>query len=82
MKCYYTIDPKTLKKVLIPMCHSVCESHNKKDCTCPDPLTEHQFQKERYNKVLSEKNQTIEAMQAEINHLNKVIVKLKSKLND
>jgi hypothetical protein len=74
MKCYYTIDPKTLKKVLIPMCMGTI-IRNK--CCCPDPLTEHQFQKERYNKVLDEKNQTIEAMQAEINHLNKIIQKLK-----
>jgi hypothetical protein len=79
MKCYYTIDPKTLKKVFIPMCYSTVYSKDKRDCSCPDPLTEHHFEKERFNKVVLQKNETIESMQAEINHLNKVINNIKNK---
>lgn len=78
MKCHYTIDPKTLKKVLIPMCYSVCNTLDKDDCTCPDPLTEHHFQKERYNEVLKQKNESIANMQAEIKHLNFIIKTLKN----
>jgi predicted RNase H-like nuclease (RuvC/YqgF family) len=77
MKCFYTIDPKTLKKVFIPMCYGTMDTRDIRDCNCPDPLTEHQFQKERYNEVLQQKNESIESMQAEINHLNKVIINLK-----
>jgi hypothetical protein len=76
MKCYYTIDPKTLKKVFIPMCCGTIYTKNKEDCCCPDPLTEHYFEKERYNKVLEAKNETIKWMQSEIDHLNKIIKSL------
>jgi hypothetical protein len=75
MKCHYTYDQKG-KKHFIPMCLGTIYSFNKKDCCCPDPLTDHHFEKERYNKVLSEKNETISMMQSEINHLKKVIVHL------
>lgn len=73
MKCYYTIDPKTKKKVFIPMCYGTIYTFDKKDCNCDDPLTVHHFEKERFNQVLEKKNQTIESMQAEINHLLKII---------
>lgn len=73
MKCYYTIDPKTKKKVFISMCYGTEYSKDKRDCSCPDPLTEHHFEKERYNKVLKVKNETIKSMQSEIDHLNKII---------
>ncbi len=73
MKCFYTIDPKTLKKVLIPMCIGTSNSYDVKDCSCPDPLTDHQFEKERFNKIVEEKNKSIESMQAEIDNLNRII---------
>lgn len=79
MKCFYTTDPKTLKKVLIPMCMSVVESGDIRDCNCSEPLTEYHFEKERFNKVVIEKNKTIESLQAEVLHLNKIISKLNKK---
>lgn len=73
MKCYYTIDPKTKKKVFIPMCYGTIHSLDKDDCCCPEPLTEHHFEKDRFNKVLKQKNDTILAMEAELKHLHKII---------
>jgi len=58
------------------MCMSTIYTQNKEDCSCPDPLTEHHFEKERYNKVLASKNETIECMEGELNHLRKVIINL------
>lgn len=77
MKCYFTVDPKTLKKVFIPMCYGTVDSHDIDDCICSNPLTDYQFKKERFNKVLKEKNDTISSQQAEIKHLNKIIASLK-----
>jgi hypothetical protein len=80
MKCYYTIDPKTLKKVFIPMCFGTIHTHDMDDCTCQEPTTEYQFQKERFNKVVEDKNKTIISQQNEIKHLNKIINSLKLSL--
>ena len=77
MKCYYTFDRKTNKKIFIPMCYS---SINGSNCSCPDPLTDHHFQKERYNEVVKQKNQSIAEFQSEIKHLHNVIKNLKQKL--
>lgn len=73
MKCHFTIDPKTKKKVFIPMCFGTIHTLDKDDCCCPEPLTEHHFEKERFNKVLKEKNATIEAQQNELNRLRKIL---------
>ena len=73
MKCYYTIDPKTNKKVLIPMCYGAMDTRDIDDCNCSEPLTEHHFEKERFNKVVKEKNATIEAQQNELNRLRKIL---------
>lgn len=78
MKCHYTFDPKNGKKVFIPMCMSTIYTQNKEDCSCPDPLTEHHFSKERYNEVLKQKNESIVEYQAEIKHLHSVIQVLKA----
>ncbi|MFH6944587.1 hypothetical protein [Flavobacterium sp. FlaQc-50] len=80
MKCHYTFDPKTAKKVFIPMCYGTVDTKDITDCHCPDPLTEHHFQKERYNAVLKQKNESIADMQAEIKHLHTVINSLKKKI--
>lgn len=79
MKCYYTIDLKTFKKVFIPMCYGTIHTHNKDDCCCPEPITEHQFEKERFNKECERLNNTITSQQSEINHLNKIIENLINK---
>lgn len=73
MKCYYTIDPKTNKKVFIPMCFGTIHTLDKDDCNCSEPLTEHHFEKERFNKILKGKNDTIAAQQNELNRLRKIL---------
>jgi len=73
MKCYHTIDPKTLKKVFIPMCYGTVHSFDLKDCCCEEPLTEYHFEKKRFNEMIEKKNNTIRAMEAELNHLRKII---------
>ena len=77
MKCYYTIDSKTKKKVFIPMCYGTIHSFDIKDCCCENPLTEHHFQKERFNKVVEQKNETIKSLQSEIKYLRTLITKQK-----
>jgi len=78
MKCHYTIDPKTLEKVFIPMCYGTIYTLDKEDYICADPLqTPYQFEKERFNKVVEQKNKTIERLQSEVKHLNLIIEKLK-----
>jgi hypothetical protein len=79
MKCHYTFDKKTGKRIFIPMCYGACDTHSLEDCHCPDPLTEHHFAKERFNEVVKQKNQSIADMQAEIKHLHLVINNLKKK---
>jgi cobalamin biosynthesis Co2+ chelatase CbiK len=73
MKCYYSIDPKTKKKIFIPMCYGTIHTLNKEDCCCDEPLTEYQFEKERFNKAMEQKNETIKEMQSELNRLRKII---------
>ncbi len=77
MKCHYTYDKKTGKKFFIPMCSGTIYSHDKKDCYCQEPLTVHRFEKERFNKIVKEKNQTIKDMESELSHLREVIELLK-----
>jgi hypothetical protein len=79
MKCYYTIDPKTLKKVFIPMCWGTIHSMDIEDCNCENPLTQHYFEKERFNKIVEDKNKTIISQQNEIKHLNQIIKSFKNK---
>ena len=70
MRCYYHFDEETKQKVLIPQCWAVVHSYDKRDCTCvPDTFA--QFEKERYNKVLSEKSLEINGMRDIIDKLNK-----------
>lgn len=70
MRCYYHFDEKTKTKILIPYCLAVVHSDDKEDCTCvPDTFA--QFEKERYNKVLSEKSLEINGMRDIIDKLNK-----------
>jgi hypothetical protein len=73
MKCHYTIDLKTKKKVFIPMCYGTVHSFDKKDCCCEEPLTEYRFEKERFNKVVEKKNKTITALESELKHLRKIL---------
>lgn len=81
MKCHYTYDPESGEKVFIPMCYGTIYTLDKEDCHCADPLQNwNQFEKERFNKILEQKNESIKSMQSEIIHLRKVIEKLKSKV--
>lgn len=73
MKCYYTIDPKTGQSVLIPMCYGSLHESDKSKCHCPDPLTTYQFEKERFNQMIDEKNKTIESLEFELQNLRKIL---------
>lgn len=73
MKCYYTFDSKTKKKVLIPMCYGTIHSFDLEDCICEPPLTEYFFEKERFNKIVEKKNETIQILLSEIEYLKKII---------
>lgn len=75
MKCHYTYDEKG-KKYFIPMCYGTIHTQRMEDCCCHDPLTDHHFEKKRFNQVVQKKNQTIQCQQSEINHLKNVIIKL------
>lgn len=79
MKCYYTIDKETLKKVFIPMCLGTIYTHKVEDCCCDEPIANHQFEKERFNKVVQKQNETIISMASEILHLNSIIDNINKK---
>lgn len=81
MKCYYAFDEQTGQKFLIPGCMSVVQSNDIEDCVCTID-TFHQFEKERYNKVLEEKCNEIKGLYEEVIRLNKVIEKLHNKANE
>jgi len=72
MKCYFAFDEETNQKVLIPGCMSVVHSDDIEDCTCYE-FTYSKFEKERYNKLLNERNQEIKELQKEVVRLNKRI---------
>ena len=78
MKCHYTYDTNG-ERFFIPMCYGSMYEDDKDNCTCPDPLTVHQFEKKRFNQVLKQKNTTIADQQSEIKSLNTVIKSLKKK---
>lgn len=61
------------------MCYGTIYTLNKEDCHCANPLKSwSRFEKERFNKILETKNDSIKDMQSEIIHLKKVIEKLKT----
>ena len=68
MRCYYTYDEKIGEKVLIPQCWGTVHSNDIRDCYCKPTFA--QFERERYNTILKEKNAEIEALEKEINRLN------------
>ena len=72
MKCHFAFDEETNHKVLIPGCMSVVHSDDIEDCTCSD-FSYSKFEKERYNKLLNERNQEIKELQKEVVRLNKRI---------
>jgi len=55
------------------MCYGTIYTQDKSDCCCPEPLTDHHFEKERFNKIVKEKNDTIAAQQSELQHLRKIL---------
>lgn len=77
MKCYYTYQDGV--RYLIPQCYDVLYSDDIEDCNCSSPLTGHQFEKERFNKVVAEKNETIEILLSENARLLKEMTKLLKK---
>lgn len=77
MKCYFAFDEEKNQKVLIPGCRSVVHSNDIEDCTCQE-LTYSKFEKERYNKILNERNQEIKELRSEAIRLNNLLYKLKN----
>jgi len=63
------------------MCYGNLHNLINENCNCDDPLTEHHFEKERFNKVVQDKNQIIESYQVEIKHLKKIITTLNKASN-
>jgi hypothetical protein len=59
------------------MCYGNLHNLKNESCNCSDPLTEHHFQKERFNLVVKQKNESIASMEAELKHLREVIINLK-----
>lgn len=68
MKCYFFYDEKSKRKILIPYCWSVVLSNDIQDCNCSQSFT--QFERERYNDLIKDKNKIIAEMQKEIARLN------------
>jgi len=55
------------------MCYGTIHSLDKDDCCCENPLTEYHFEKERFNKIVKQKNDTILAMESELSRLRKIL---------
>lgn len=76
MNCHYTYDSETNQKVLIPGCMSVVHSNDINDCCCGD-LSFNAFENQRYNELISQRNETIKELQNEVQYLHTIIEKLK-----
>lgn len=74
MKCYYTYDNDG-EKHLIPMCWDTLHSDDISDCTCREPNTSYNFEKQRFNEVVKEKNRIIQEQQAELEYLRNMLEK-------
>lgn len=73
MKCYYTFDIKSKKKVLIPGCIAVSNYYDIELCTCHSNSSSFaKFEKDRYNKILNEKNQIIKELESELKNLQDI----------
>ncbi|HBG40258.1 MAG TPA: hypothetical protein DDW85_02440 [Porphyromonadaceae bacterium] len=79
MKCHYTyyVENGEKHKVLIPGCWDVVISNNIRDCTCEDALTPCQFEKERFNEVISRLQDEIKGLRDENEYLMTIIKRLK-----
>lgn len=79
MKCHYSyyIDKGKKRRVLLPGCMNVVHTNNIKDCTCIDPLTEIQFERQKYNNVVKKLQSMINELQNENKDLMNIIKKLK-----
>jgi len=79
MRCHYSyyIDRGKKHRVIIPGCWNVVNSNDIKDCTCMDPLTQFQFEKQRFNNVVEELQIVIRELQTENKNLMNIIKHLK-----
>lgn len=75
MKCHY-IKVKDVGKVLIPGCMAVAVSNNIADCTCPDNLTEADFERQRYKDVVDRLKKEIAELREENEILRKGYIKI------
>ena len=79
MKCHYTyyVENGKKHKVLIPGCWEVARSDDIKRCTCENPLTPHQFEKQKFNEVVGKLQDEIRGLQDENEYLMTIIKRLK-----
>jgi len=75
MKCHY-IKVKGIGKVLIPGCMAVAVSNDIERCTCTDILTEADFEKKRYNDIVTRMKKEIAELREENEILRKGYIKL------
>lgn len=78
MKCHYVYDP-IAGKVLIPGCMAVAHSNDMARCTCRSLSTFRDFEKQRYNEILKQKDDLIKSLERDNADLNRIIKKLINK---
>lgn len=71
-KCHFTYEDGV--KYFIPGCYSSIYEEDKRNCTCTDSID---FEKERYNKVVSELKEENKYLTSENKKLIRIIDKLK-----
>ena len=82
MKCHFVYDKKTGEKLLIPFCYGSMHREDLECCTCSPTFTFHQFEKQAYNKKLTEAKEWIDFLLYEIKDLHQYIEYLKLKNED
>lgn len=75
MKCHY-IKVKGVGKVLILGCMAVAISNDITGCTCPDILTEAEFERKRYTEVVDRLKKEIVELREENEMLRKNYIKI------
>lgn len=81
MKCHH-IKVKGVGKVLIPGCMAVAISNDVADCTCPDILTEDDFERKRYKDIVDRMKKEIAELREENEILRKGYIKIISNENE
>jgi len=75
MRCHFIWDEETKQKILIPGCYGSLHREDMKCCTCyvKTDKSAKQFEKEEYNKTVTELTERLEYLQNEYDKLIKII---------